>query len=451
MSLFDIAHTMRPLQKNEHAPLRGTGSRIIRIFTLFLWAVVLVYGARAAFAHGGDDEYSSGPSGGGGDTGDSGMFISEELGRSLGAVHALLEKNQFNEAVARLEALDAHSDSYNNYENAVLHQNLGYAYASMSDYHKAAEAFEESLSFKALPKETAFAVMQNLGQLYIATEQYDKGIAVLEDWMKQVASNDIRPQMRALLGNAYLHKQDYAKATAQFKQAIAAEARPEKSWLQLLAATYQQWGHNAEMVGVLQQGLALYPDDRVFWQQLAAAYRQMHDDNKAAAALALSCNAGLCEAKDIGYLARLYLYLGAPFKSADLLDTALHDGRIKGDEDDWLLLAQSWQQAHELDKAEQGYIEAAKQAKSSGNADFLLGQIYIQQEKWQAAAAAMAAALKKGQLTSPGRAQLLLGVSHYYLGHTEQALIAVETATRYPDVEKEARRWLQQLRAASKG
>jgi tetratricopeptide (TPR) repeat protein len=403
-----------------------------------------------AYAHGpGDDQPSTGAAAGGGETEHAGMFISEVLGRALEAVHVLMEKNQFKEAVARLEALDARGDSYNRYENAVLHQNLGYAYASLNDYAKATEAFEEALSFKALPKDAAFVVMQNLGQLYIATEQYDKGITVLEDWLAQAGNNDVPATLRVLLGNAYLHKQEYAKATAQLKQAIAGKEHPDKTWLQLLAAAYQQWGHDAETVQVLQQGVALYPEEKSFWQQLAAAYRQLHDDNKAAAVLALYCDAGLCEAADIIYLAKLYLYLGAPAKSGDLLDAALRDGRVKGEEDDWLLLAQSWQQARELDKAEQGYIEAAKRAKSSGTADFRLGQIYVQQERWRPAVAALSEALRKGQLSNPGRAQLMLGVSHYYLGETEQASTAVEAAIRYPDTEKEARHWLRQLRATA--
>lgn len=412
-----------------------------------LCGAALLCAVNAAFAQGpGEDRPSPEPSTGGGESGAAEVFVGEVLGRALGAIHTLMEKNQYKEAVARLEALDARSESYNRYENAVLHQTLGYAYAAMNEYPEAAEAFEEALSFKTLPKDAAFAVMQNLGQLYIATEQYDKGIAALENWMAQAGGNAVPATMRVLLGNAYLHKQDYAKAAAQLKQAVAGADHPDKTWLQLLAATYQQWGHYAEAADVLQQSVALYPEEKALWGQLAAAHRQLHDDNKAAAALALSCNAGLCEPADIAYLARLYLYLGAPSKSADLLDAALRDGRMKDDEDDWLLLAQSWQQARELDKAEQGYIEAAKRAKTSGNADFRLGQIYVQQEKWQAAAAALAEALKKGQLSSPGRAQLMLGVSYYYSGHGEQALTAVEAATRYPDAEKEARRWLQQLR-----
>ena len=112
-----------------------------------------------------------------------------------------------------------------------------------------------------------------------------------------------------------------------------------------------------------------------------------------------------------------------------------------------MLLAQSWQQARDMDKAAQAYTEAARRTTASGDADFRLGQIYIQQEKWQAAATALGEALKKGSLSSPGRVQLMLGMSHYYLGQHDQALAAIQASVCYRDVEKEALRWLQQLRA----
>jgi tetratricopeptide (TPR) repeat protein len=449
MSIFKAYLNAAFVPRRQRSPERAAKPVDHYSRRVWIWAtVLLLWISNVAFAHGpGDDQSPLGVPAAGNEAGGTGMFVDEMLGRSLEAVRAMMEKNQFKEAAARLEALEARSDKYNRYENAILHQTLGYVYASMNDYAQAAESFEEALAFKALPKAAALAMMQNLGQLYIATEQYDKGITTLENWMGQAGHGDIPAQLRVLLGNAYLHKQDYAKAAAQLRQAVAGTQHPDKAWLQLLAATYQEWGHYAEAAEALQQGVALYPEEKTFWRQLAAAYRQLHDDNKAAAVLALSCNAGLCEAADIAYLAKLYLYLGAPDKSAGLLDAALRDGRMQGDEEDWLLLAQSWQQARELDKAEQGYIEAAKRATTSGTADFRLGQIYAQQEKWPAAAAALAESLKKGHLSSPGHAQLMLGVSHYYLGHTQQALTAVEAATHYSDVEKEARRWLQQLRA----
>jgi tetratricopeptide (TPR) repeat protein len=176
----------------------------------------------------------------------------------------------------------------------------------------------------------------------------------------------------------------------------------------------------------------------------------MNDDNSRCGT-ALSCDAGICEAKDITYLARLYLYLGAPAEAAPLVEAALSDGRPAEGADSWMLLAQSWQQARDMDKAARAYIEAAKRTKASGDADIRLGQIYIQQEKRQAAAAALTGALKKGRLSTPGPAQLMLGVAQYYLGHHKQAVAAVETASRYPNVEKEAKRWLRQLRTAMAG
>lgn len=432
-------------RSNIHMKFFRSGSSRIAGMALFSGLIMLGISA-VAFGHGEGEPDLGGVTPGEG-SGETGMFISESLGRTLGNIRSLMDKNQYQEAVNRLETLEQRSDSYNRYENAVVHQTLAYAYASINDYAQATEAFAEALSFKALSRESTLAVMQNLGQLYIVTEEYEKGITILENWMALAQPKDIAPHMRVLLGNAYLHQKDYAKAVAQLKQAVTEVDQPNKTWLQILASTYQQWGHYGEMAEVLQQAVIIYPEEKAFWQQLVAAYRQANDDKQAAAALALSCNAGLCDEKDITYLARLYLYLGAPVSAAHLIDAALRDGRMPDEADNWKLLAQSWQQARETDKATTAYIEAAKRTKISGDADYRLGQIYVQQEKWQPAAAALAEALRKGQLSSVGRAQLMLGVSHYYLGHTEQALTAVEAAVRYPDVEKEARRWLQQLRA----
>lgn len=385
---------------------------------------------------------------GGGESGEVGMFISEQLSRQLEGVRGLLDKNQNKEAITRLEAMEARSNSYNRYENAILHQTLAYAYATVNDYPKAAETFEEALSFKALPREAMLSVMQNLGQLYIVTESYTKGIAVLEDWMRRAKPREISPQMRVLLGNAYFHQRDYAKAVAQLNKAITAVDHPDKSWLQLLAGVDQQWGHYNDMADVLQQAISVYPGEKSFWQQLSAAYRQLHQDKKAAAVLALACNTGLCDGNDKIYLARLYLYIGAPVKSVHLIQASLKDGTLSGVAEDWQLLAQSWQQAREPDKAAAAYREAAKRSTDSGDADFHLGQIYVQQARWQAAADAFTRALKKGKLSSPGRTHLMLGVARYYLGQPDTALQSLKAAAGYKDTEIEARRWLQHVRPA---
>jgi tetratricopeptide (TPR) repeat protein len=427
----------------------NTRQRHRNLVTILAWGCVMLCMAGTASGHGAGEAQPSfdASAGAAADTAD--MFMSEPLSRQLDAVRALMEKDQYREAVARLEAMDARSDSYNRYENAILHQTLGYAYASIDDYAKAAAAFEEALSFKALPGEAARAVMGNLGQLYIATERYDKGIAVLEDWMAGAKPAEIAPQMRLLLGNAYLHQGAYAKAAAQVKQAVTAAEHPDKSWFQLLASVYQQWGHYDEMADALQQAVAAYPGEKAFWQQLAGAYRLAHQDKKAAAVLALACDTGICDDNDKIYLARLYLYLGAPLKSAHLIQTGIDDGSLAGDADQWLLLAQSWQLAREPDRAVTAYTEAAKRSKDSGDADLRLGQIYVQQERWQAAAGAFSTALKKGHLTNPGRAHLLLGVAQFYLGQPQQAAASLSKAAEYKDVEKQARRWLAQIRPAS--
>lgn len=422
--------------------------------TAFLLLVVLMalWGASAqvARAHG---EEAGLPSSGGdaaqGDQGDAGMFVTELFDRQMKAVRALMDKDQYGGAINRLNAMAGHPRTYNRYERALLQQTLGYALASAGDYDKSAGAFQKALSFKALPKEATLSVMQNLGQLYIAVEQYEKGIAVLETWMARVPAADIQPRLRVLLGNAYMHQEDYAKAASQLERAIGAAKDPEKAWFQLLATADTRRGRDADAARVLQQAIAVYPKERAFWQQLAAAYRRLREDSKAAATLALACGNGLCRDEDKLYLARLYLYLGLPVKAARVLRAAVKDGSLESRTDAWLLLADSWWRAREPAKAASAYREAAVRDTKTGKANFRLGQIYVQQEKWQAAVAALGEALKRGHLANPGRARLLLGISRFYLGDLDDAARWLEAAAHDAAARDAARRWLRQVRAAS--
>ncbi len=408
---------------------------------------ICLLGTIAAYAHGPGDESQDIAAPGGSDQGaETDMFVSELIARQLAAARTLLDKGRTQEAIHHLEAMEAESRAYNRYENAILHQTLGYAYASADKYAKAADAFKEALSFKAMPDETTLAVMQNLGQLYIATEQYDRGITVLEQWMARARPAQVAPQLRVLLGNAYFHQKDYSKAAAQVQQAIKDVKQASRSWYQLLAAIDQQWGQLGKMAQTLQRAITAYPDEKEFWQQLAAAYRQDHDDKRAAAVLALACRRGLCGAEDKVYLARLYLFLGVPLKSAQVMRDALRDDALAAGAQPWILLAESWQQARELDNAARAYREAVKRAKDDGSASYRLGQLYVQQEKWQAAADAFTGALRQEHLSEPGRARLLLGISQWYLGHPRQAAEALVAAQHDPKVKAEARRWLAQIR-----
>lgn len=424
-----------------------TSRRLVLAALTGLWMMGM---AGVTYGHGaGEEAPETGFGAGGGQAPEADMFVSELIGRQLALARSLMEKGKYGEAITHLEAMKAGSRAYNRYEKAILNQTLGYAYATADDYSKAVAAFARALSFKALPKEATLAVMQNLGQLYIATEHYDRGIAVLEEWMKRAPPTAIAPRIRVLLGNAYFRRKDYDKAAEQLRRAIAAVKRPDRSWYQLLASVDGQWGHYTEMADVLQQAVADYPGEKAFWQQLAAAYRRGHDDKKAAAVLALSCRRGLCSADEKVYLARLYLFLGVPLISARILQQALEDDTLRSRALPWMLLAESWQRAREPDKAETAYRQASDRSKEDGTPDYRLGQLYVQQEKWQVAADAFTRALRRGHLASPGRARLLLGVAQLYLGRVRESATSFEAAQRDPEVKAEARRWLSRARRSA--
>ena len=141
---------------------------------------------------------------------------------------------------------------------------------------------------------------------------------------------------------------------------------------------------------------------------------------------------GLLNSDDILLLASLYISLDIPYEAAELIQRETKKGTVIVDEKSVLLLARSWHQARELDKAAISYATLAKLEKG-GKAYFHQGQVYMEMQQWKLAAIALQNALDKGIDQRKGRAYLLLGVVRYemnQLAAAKQALKgAVETVS----------------------
>ena len=77
------------------------------------------------------------------------------------------------------------STRLNSHEVALMHQTWGYLYSEKEDYPAAIREFEAAIATGGLPLAVEISVLFNTGQLYIVTEEYRKGIAVLEEWFRR--------------------------------------------------------------------------------------------------------------------------------------------------------------------------------------------------------------------------------------------------------------------------
>jgi tetratricopeptide (TPR) repeat protein len=127
-----------------------------------------------------------------------------------------------------------------------------------------------------------------------------------------------------------------------------------------------------------------------------------------------------------------------------VLEKALANGQVKGDADTWRLLASSHVQARDYDEAIPAF-EKASALSEDGKTDLELAQIYLQEERWDDARRALAAAIRKGKLDDPGRAQLLLGIANANRGRYAEAKEAFRAAGSDAKTEKSAAQWLAHI------
>jgi Tfp pilus assembly protein PilF len=145
-------------------------------------------------------------------------------------------------------------------------------------------------------------------------------------------------------------------------------------------------------------------------------------------------------------LASLYLDQRQYARGAEVLEKGIAEGRIEPSTKTLDALATAWFKAGDPAKAE-SVLRRAAEGASDGRADLRLGQLLVEERKWEPAAAALESALRKGGLDQPATAELLLGIARFEQGEYSAARAALEKAAAADKTRAEAREWLEELAA----
>ncbi|PKM11661.1 MAG: hypothetical protein CVV13_08225 [Gammaproteobacteria bacterium HGW-Gammaproteobacteria-3] len=365
--------------------------------------------------------------------------VSAALYEKLQKTDRLLGQKAYQKARQQLEALLGEAKS-GTYEEATVLRSLSSVYALQENYAQAAEYLNKALALKVLPDAQQQQAVLNLGQLYLAAGQSAKAVATLTPWLAQNPNPDA--PTHAMIANAYTQLKQYQKALPHINQAIQATKKPDEAWYQLQLALYYEVHDYSAAARVLLRLIRLYPDEKNYWVQLTGLYQQMKDYPRAATIKHLAYKKGLLTSEqDIVELAKIYLYIGAPYKAAALLEQELAAKRLGADTQHRELLANAWILAKAFDNAIKA-LQAAAGINDKARLHMQLGQLYFEREQWREAIAALKQALAKGGLKDPGSAYLMLGISHYESGDKTQARKAFAEARQYAKHRKAAEQWL---------
>ncbi len=357
-----------------------------------------------------------------------------------------MEQGQYGEAARLLQALLPEVKD-NDYETALTQQSLAYVYLDQKRYREAIGAMKAALARQGLPREVSHALRYNLAQVYIQTDDYANGLAVLKQWLQD--EKNPSPEVHFLAAVAHHHLKQDEPAITHIQKAIAKTPKPREDWHLFLLSLYFEHQRYQEAVPILTRLVTRYPRKTSYWRYLTDVYLHLKREHEALATLKCAYDAGVLEEADRVRLAQLYLHQKIPYSAARLLEQEMARGRISRAAAHLELLGNSWAMARDPKRA----IESLKQAaamRKHGDLYVNVAQLQMGLEHWEKAAKSLDQALEKGGLKAPEEAQFLLGVACYHHGDTSRAVSALKEAAKSPRYRTQARRWLDNIDRANR-
>jgi len=129
----------------------------------------------------------------------------EALYKSLAKAQESAEEKDYPQAIKQLDKI--RNGELNSYELSQVLNLYAYIYYAQDNYPKAIDSYEELLKQPDLPVALKTGTMHTLSQLYFSTEQWQKSIDKMNQWL--ASGQKPKPQTYELLAQAYYQKKEY--------------------------------------------------------------------------------------------------------------------------------------------------------------------------------------------------------------------------------------------------
>jgi len=180
------------------------------------------------------------------------------------------------------------------------------------------------------------------------------------------------------------------------------------------------------MSDFIRELIRYYPKDS-YVAQLAGAYSQSGDNSKFLVLTEILYEGGFkTDAGTIKNLSQLFLMEETPYKAAKLLEKEMNSGRLPDNLENKKLLASSWFQARDDDKAIPVLRSVAEQSRDPEQY-LRLGQSLMNIGKWQEAVSATQSAIDTG-VKNRKAAYTMIGLSQLELKDLKAARQAFDSA-----------------------
>jgi tetratricopeptide (TPR) repeat protein len=334
----------------------------------------------------------------------------------------------------------------NSYELANVYNLYAFIHYSREDYAKALEAYENVVRQPDIPLAMEINTRYTVAQLHFVQENWREGIDALLKWFDM--SESAPANAYVLLAQGYYQLEDFPKALENVEIAIQMnrekDKTPKEQWYNLARFLYTEKGDVDSALATLEELLTHYPK-KDYWMQLSFMYSEKNNEVRQLGSMETAYVQDLLE-KDGEFrnLASLYLSQGVPYKAGKVLEDGFAEDVVEDTSKNYELMAGSWRQAQEIDKAIPA-METAAQKSDDGELYAQLGSVYLDGDEFEKAIEAINSGLQRGGLKRPDTARLVLGMAHFNLEQYDRAREAFRAAGRDERSEQYARQWIQYM------
>jgi tetratricopeptide (TPR) repeat protein len=410
--------------------------------------------------------------------------ISEKVSEGLGKIKPLTDAKNWDAAIALIDELLKVAKTGGTYEEAVLYDIKAKIYLQKPDFPKAIDPMERTLKMSEgkdyFDEPYKIELSRYLTQLYYqealapnrAKDLQAQYLAKATDYMKRVIDSakghatveDTMLYAGILYNRAAMNPEKVdlgliKQAQVAVEGALRSSIAPKKELYDFLAATLSQQSDYIRLAEVLELLVKQNPNSNQYWQQLAAVYLQLGNDDKnkdkslennVRAILAMERAQAVGQMKtpkDNYNLASIYLLIGQIEQGCEMLDVGLRNKTIDQDPKTWELLAYYYQQVDKQAKAIDVLKLAGERYPKMGTFDYSAAQIYYSIDKMEDAYKQASAALAKGGLgEKEGAVWQFLAYAAFETGKLDEALAAINKAVTFPAIAKD--KGLPQLKKA---
>ena len=333
------------------------------------------------------------------------------------------------------------------YERSLINQLWGNLYATIGDYQKAIDSYEASLRFRKIPLITNLQVRANLAQCYFQIKDFDKVIETLLTY-KNIAEQrgqEFSPQNMILLGIAYYYLENFEEAYNYISAANGNSLKYKEDWLKYELALAVKLNKINDAIDVGQILVYINPAKKEYWKQVSGLYYTQAKDSESLAGLELAFDNQLLEEnKEYQDLARYYLYKGLPQKAVKVLIDGLNKQKLDENKENLELIADSFFIARDR-KNGIIYLEKSLGLEPDPDVAFKIARFGFEDENWNLANKFFNKALQMGWDKTPGRIELLLGITQYELGNLQKSLSFFNIAKEEEDTKTAAEGWISYI------